>query len=488
MARVAFLQLNQYELLGLESIAAMLASRGHQVRLFIPGFSRDPLAELSRFQPQVVGLGLSTVERNEALAWAPVLQKRLGAKVILGGIDPTFTPELALAPGVDAVCRGEAEYTLAELVERVEAGEDFADLPGLALAREGQLQQNPVRPLISDLDTLPFPDKDLYLDRYDYFREYPTRFFMASRGCPHHCTYCANPGLRAIYPNPQDYVRFKSPSYLLAEIKTTLKKYPARNIAFHDDLFTYKTSWLKEFLGPYRREIGLPFSCAARIDAMTEEKARTLAEGGCYTCWYGLESANEKNREQTLERKISNSSIRRGAEFLHRQGILTQSYNIMNLPGESFEDGLSTLRFNLELKNDFVVASLFQPFPGTAIAKKLAAEGKLEDPAQLSGREKMSYFAFSPFRQAETDRMVNLQKFFSLVLRFPGLLPLIPRLCSLPPNPIFDILFLLSFALDYAKSHRLHWWEVAYFNLRHLRTTYFKRNRLPEDLRLTIDD
>ena len=395
MARLVFLQLNEYELHGPESISALLSAHGHKTRLVAAGLERDPMAVIADFEPSVVGIGLTTVEREEALAWARAIKKRTAAAVLLGGIDPTFRPELALEPGVDAVVRGEAELTLLELMDRVERGEDFSDLPNLAVNRGGELIENPIRPLLENLDDLPFPDKELYLGPYKYYRSYPTRFFMASRGCPHNCNYCANRGLRKLYPNPECYVRFKSPRYLAEEIRLTISRHPARTIGFNDDLFTHRLSWLEEFLPLYKKTIGKPFFCCARIDQMDDEKARLLAECGCYACFYGLETANPKTRELMLGRRMDNEQIKQGVTALHRRGIKTQSYNMLNLPGETLEDGLATLRFNLELKNDFVVASLFQPFVGTELAERLVAEGRIDHLERLSNRETLSYFAFS---------------------------------------------------------------------------------------------
>ncbi|MFO8057328.1 MAG: radical SAM protein [bacterium] len=481
MARLIFFQLNHYELHGPESISSVLSEHGHQTRLVVPGLERDPLHAIEAEKPDVIGIGHTTAERQEALAWARLFKKRTSARVVLGGVDPTFQPELARDPAVDAVVRGEAEFPLLEIMDRAEENKDLSDIESVAWSENGELRMSPVRPLVCDLDRLPFPDKDLYLGQYRYFRSYPIKFFMASRGCPHGCTYCANKGLRKLYPNPADYVRFKSPTYLAEEIKSVLAKYPARTVGFNDDLFTHDPDWLSEFLPRYKDEIGLPFFCTARIDTMTDEKARLLSEGGCYTCWYGLESAGEATRQAVLGRKMKNQDIREGTRILHEHGILTQSYNMLNIPGESVDDALETLRFNIELQNDFVVASLFQPFPGTELTRRLIEDGKLEDPDSYHGREALSYFAFSPFQQRDTRLHENLQKLFILGHRHPRLVPLIKKVLSLPKNPLFDILFLGSFAIDYGRSHRLRPWEVVHYNLRHLWTTYLARNRkVPE--------
>jgi len=477
MARLLFLQLNDFELHGPQSIAAVATGRGHTVSLLIPSFERKPWPAIQAFQPQVVGFSLATVERSEALEWAAAVKKRTRALVVLGGVDPTFRPELVDHPAVDLVCRGEGEFAVAELLDALDRGEDYTRISGFWAKPAGGRRENPVRPLIEDLDTLPFPDKSLYLERYPQFRDYPIKFFLAGRGCPYGCTYCANHGLRELYPNRSRYVRFKSPGYLLAEMRRALTRYPARTIGFNDDLFTYNEAWMAEFLEGYRREIGLPFFCAGRVDTMTETKARLLKESGCYSLWYGLESANEETRRKVLNRKMSNEVIRRGTALLKGQGLQTQSYNMLNIPGEGLEDGLATLRFNRELKNDFVVASLFQPFPGTELARELAASGRIQSLEEYASREKLSYFAFSPLEQPEQRELVNLQKLFLLGHWFPGLEGLIRRLVRLPPNPLFDIIFLVCFALDYGRSHRLRLSEVARYHLRHLRTTYLRRKR-----------
>ncbi len=122
MARILFLQLNYYELHGPQSIAAVAESHGHQCALIVPGFESDPIGEIRKFGPDVVGIGHTTVEREDALLWAKAIKNKLGCKVILGGIDPTFFPKLAMEDGVDLVCMGEGEMTVLEILDRIDAG------------------------------------------------------------------------------------------------------------------------------------------------------------------------------------------------------------------------------------------------------------------------------------------------------------------------------------------------------------------------------
>jgi anaerobic magnesium-protoporphyrin IX monomethyl ester cyclase len=474
MAKLLFIQLNEYELHGIEAIAGELKKRGHLVRLLIPFFEKDPFGKIESFAPDLVGFPVVSVERGEALAWAAAIKSRVKTLVLLGGVDPTFFPEVIEHESVDLVSRGESENALVSLMDALDQKQDYTGIANLWVKKDGKVFQNPIGGLVEDLDSLSAPDKEIYFSDYPYYRNYPIKFFIASRGCPYSCSYCANKGLRELYPNRSSYLRFKSPERLLEEIKQVAAKYPCRTVGFNDDLFSYNKKWLERFLPAYKKEVGAPFFCAGRIDLINDETARLLKEGGCYALFYGLESANPGHREQILNRKMSNDQIRSGVETLHRAGIITQSYNILNYPGETFQDGLATLDFNRELKNDFAVSSLFQPFPGTELAKKdpAAATG---GPGSGGGAKKLSYFAFSPVRQDDSKRLENLHKLFICGFRSALMRPLLPLLSRLPKNPLFDILFLFRFGLDYGRLHRLRFWETIRYNISHIRTTYFQR-------------
>ena len=481
MARILFIQLNEYELHGLEALAGELKKHGHAVRLLVRYFEKTPLREIEKFSPDIIGFPVVSSEREEVLAWARAIKSRFHPLIVLGGIDPTFFPELIAHEAVDIVCRGEAELAMAKLLDALDRKADYSGIENLWVKIGGEVHRNPVGPLVEELSQLAAPDKEIYYEPYRYFRNYPIKYFMASRGCPFSCTYCANQGLRELYPNRSSYLRLKTPSALLAEIKAVVHKYPVRTIGFNDDHFSHDLNWLSEFLPAYRKEVGIPFFCAGRIDQLNEDKVKALKQGGCYSLWYGLESANPEHRAEILGRKMSNQAIEAGMELLHRHGIITQSYNILNYPGETFQDALETLDYNLKLKNNFVVSSLFQPFPGTELARQAGLSGKGKNGKPVPSVA-LNYFAYSPFRQKDSAKIEKLHKLFIAAFRCRLIRRLLPLLARLPSNPLFDIIFLLSFGVDYSRVHRLTYWETISYNIGHIRTTYLQRKaRVPEN-------
>jgi len=475
MAKIVFVQLNEYELHGLEALSAELKKRGHQTKLVIPFFEKTPLKEIADFSPDLVGFSVASVEREQALVWAKAVKRHIGVPIIFGGIDPTFFPEVINDASVDMVMRGEAEQSLSGLMDALDANEDYTGIANLWVKRDGKIYQNPVGALIEDLDTLPFPDKELYFSRYRYFQEFPIKVFLAGRGCPFACNYCANSGLRELYPNRHRYSRFKSAGYLIEELKQALARYPARTVGFSDDLFCYDQKWMEQFLPRYGKEIGIPFFCTARIDLMTDDKARLLKEANCYSVWYGLESASADDRARILNRKMSDEQIARGVEILHKYGLRVQAYSMLNYPGDSFEKALATLDFNRRVKNDFVVSALFQPFPGIKLRVQKDESNTREQNAGKAKKSGFNFFAYSPFKQKDTKKIETLHKLFILGFHSRLVFKLIPFLVKLPKNPLFDIIFLISFAWQYTKVHRLSGWETIKYNLKHTRTTYFRR-------------
>ena len=171
----------QQEMGGIQCLSAFLKRAGHETALvndpklfhnpwiqypWLAKFfddSGDILRKVLEHQPDLIAFSVVTDEYLWALSWAQKIKARSNIPVVFGNVHPTFHPDLVLPERcVDYVIRGEGEHTLLELVEALEKKRAIEDVPGLGYKRGDQTCLNPMRPLIENLDSLPFPDKDLY--------------------------------------------------------------------------------------------------------------------------------------------------------------------------------------------------------------------------------------------------------------------------------------------------------------------------------------
>lgn len=470
MARLLFLQNIEYEFLGPMYIAAHARAHGHEVRLCLGDKAEDFDALIASFRPDLLGFSIMTGSHRWAVGIARELKRRHGVSSLFGGAHPTFFPEFIREAGVELLVRGEGEEAVTEILDRIDAGRDYSDVANLVFKRpDGSVVDNPVRRLARDLDEYPFPDRTLY-DALDGRIDRGVRNVITSRGCPFHCTFCFEDAMRELYDGKGKYVRIRDIDRVLAELRELKATTDVRTIYFADDVFGMSRKWLYEFLPRYRVEIGLPFICLLRADiiAADPEYAGRLAEGGCATVFFGIESGNERTRNEILGKKLGNDEIRVAARRLHDAGIPFRTYNIVGLPGESLDDAYETLKLNIEIGADYPWCSVFMPFPGTALTR-FAFDRGLLDPAFEFDSLSKSFFTGSPLRLPDIDRITNLQKFFQTAVLWPWLLPLVRQLVRLPPNRLFDAWFGLIYFVVYLRSEKKRFLGTLRFALRNYR-------------------
>lgn len=437
MARVIFLQRIWHEYGAPEIIAAVLRKYGHTVDLFIEQGS-GPL--LDKIRPDdIVVFSTMTGEHHWALRVAAEIKERTNVLAVFGGPHPTYFPDIINHPAVDIACRGEGEFAMLDLANARDKGEDFSDIPNLLVKQGNKIKENEVRPLISNLDSLPFPDRGIYY-KYRLITESPLKTFMAGRGCPFSCSFCFNEKLRLIYSNKGSYVRLRSPRNLINEIKETEAKYGLSSIYFVDDLFVFNLGWLKEFSPIYKKEIKKPFVCSAHVNTLNEEAISLLKDSGCYAVSFGIETGNEKLRSELFNKRITNDQIEDVGRLLKKYKLKSLSFNIIGFPGETAEDALETIRLNIKIGVDYPRCSILTPYPGTRIAEHFKEKIKVEDIRSTSQQLKISFEVPNP------KELYNLHSFFQTAVIFPWSLWLIKKLVRFPPNILFRI-----------------WWAIIYF-------------------------
>lgn len=411
---------------GVRSLQASLKAAGHTVRLVLFPGSIGLLQEDGSFVyrypdhivdaalklaagSDLVGVSFFTNYFDRAAQLTTAVKDRLGLPVIWGGIHATIRPEEAL-DHADFVCRGEGETALDELLGALASGGATDAIPGVWTRRDGRIVDNGLRPLIADLDALPFfdftgvdqyvhaPDADRIvplsadvlahaLPRVPYrngrlLRVYRT---MTDRGCPHGCAYCNVPTVKALFAGGgTPYFRNRSVDHVMAELREITARYPfIEGIQLFDDtFFSRKMDWLTAFAASYKKDIGLPLFCQASPTTLAADKLDLLIDAGLCYVEMGIQSGSPKIKK-LFRRSESEDKVLAGARLLHeRRGkLLTPDYHvIIDSPWETEEDLLDTVRLLAKLPKPFglAIASLVY-FPETELYRLAKAEGRIHN-------------------------------------------------------------------------------------------------------------
>jgi len=235
-------------------------------------------------------------------------------------------------------------------------------------------------------------------------------------------------------------------------------------VLFEDDLFGADRVWLSDFVRLYRDHVRLPFICFLRADMIDGQLVRDLKEANCINVVFGVESGDERLRNDVLGKHLTDDQIFFAGRMLRKHGVNFCTTNILGLPGETLEQAVSTIRMNLRLRPTFIWCSVFQPYPRTKLGNQLLASGAvtLEELEQIDA----NYHNLSVLQQPDIHRSVNLHKLIYIVFAFPWLLSAAVKLSALPPNPLFKLLHRLSFLEIYARRWNISLWRAAQEGIR----------------------
>lgn len=358
--------------IGLLYLATMLKNASINVFICDEHVHDNVQKMITEVNPDIIGITVT----SPLLPRATQITKKaksLGIKVILGGPHISALPKESLADtGADVAVIGEGEYTLLELCQQ----SDWKKIKGIALQTNNTISLNPPRQAISDLDALPFIQRDLVaLEKYKYDTELgfilqpnETMFrIFATRGCPYHCTTCASHNIFG------HQYRNRSPQNIIEEIKEIISKWNVKNFTFIDDDFTLNKSFLHEFCSLLIAEkIQIQWVCLARIGI--ESKTFTLMKkAGCQMIGFGVESGSNKILEG-INKQITTQDAIHTFHKANKIGIKTRTFFIVGLPGETNEDFKESIQLAYKLKPTFLWAAIFLPLPGSILFKKLSKQ------------------------------------------------------------------------------------------------------------------
>ena len=402
-------------------LSAVAKAAGHQTELLHITRPLSPArfaAALERRSYDVLAFSSLSPLFGYVRRFAPAAKAVRDRPAIYGGVHPTLDPEGSLAvEGVDMVCVGEGEGALVEVLQALENGRPVGQIRNIWSRQNGKVTRNPLRGLVEDLDSLPFPDYALF----DLPRLFSTRegvaTMTASRGCPFHCSYCSNHKMRALYPNPGKYVRFKSVGRTIDEARFLLSICDrCRHFDFSDDIFILNKDWLEAFAEAFPREVGCAFVCNAMVRFLDEERIRLLRRAGCTLVTIGLESGSERLRRDVLKRPdMTNEMILEAARLLRKHGIRLATYNMIGLPTETVEEAFETIELNAKLRPTKINEFICQPYPNTELYEKSVRWGLFNGSTLLPNNWRKTTVLKQD--QFPPEQVVFLNRYFKVLVR-----------------------------------------------------------------------
>ncbi|MBF0178846.1 MAG: B12-binding domain-containing radical SAM protein [Magnetococcales bacterium] len=437
------------EPLGVMLLGAIARQHGHQARLV--ALSRHRLSGMLReFDPDVVAYSAMTPDEH-LIAQADAVVRRhaqwRGKKVfrILGGPHATFFPEVLGKLDLDAVCIGEGDLLLPRLLAALENDRPLEGIPNLLLPGQGDC----VKELPQDLDAIPFPDRTLLYQADPDLQAQGIRSFLSQRGCPHRCTYCFNHAYNMLFKGPgHKLLRRRSVDNLIAELREVKDRFPTmRFVRFADDVFVLRQdAWLEEFVVRYPREVGVPFYCLIRCNALTDEVGRILQQAGCRSISMSIESGSEEVRNKVLHRKMNDDMVRGAFAIARKYRLNAYANTILGIPGTTLADDYRSFLFAREVAPAFPTFSIFSPFPKTPLTNHAIAIGALDpqvDYATITSYESSALTSYSPEEKRQQTNLLYLSQIFCLVPGF--MLHALPWLLKLPLSRFYRLLYSLSY-------------------------------------------
>jgi len=369
--------------LSLCSLAAYLKQQGWRCGILDLDFHNQisPLLEeqIRALRPGVLGISAYTTNIARAARVAGIAKGVDPAIVtVIGGFHASALPARTMEefPDFDLLVAGEGERTMDAWMRARRQGQGPQGINGLAWrADDGRLVMESPRPLIEDLDSLPFPDRSLlpvteYIpDPGNYFR-LPTTGILYSRGCPFQCAYCS----KAVFGNR---IRYRSEANFLAEVRELTERYGIRDFRLEDEGPTLNTAKMVSLCRAILSAgLHITWNCFSRVDTVDEDALRAMRDAGCYHVTYGVESS----LPETLRRINKKIDLNQAVEIVRttmRLGIECKVNFILGFPWEGLEDVRSVVRFAKALSPDLATFNLFKPFPGSVLYDELDRSGRL---------------------------------------------------------------------------------------------------------------
>lgn len=396
--------------MGIQLLAAILEQRQHEVVLLDANAAKNRMSteqlidRVTRLQPDIIGITLLTPMIREAYRLAKELKKK-GFILLAGGPHASLMPEEAIHHGFDAAVIGEGESAIDEAIQALLGKIPKGNVLGWSYrGDDGTIITTESRPLIKDLDTIPFPARHLIdVNHYGGTADGLLHSnLFSSRGCSAKCSFCSGQLFGKKF-------RFRSAKSMVDEIDYLNRTYGTTEFHFEDDAMTLHKRRLHEFCALLQeRHLSVRWSLMTRIDAVDETLLKTIQQAGCYQIDYGVESGDP----ETLKKMHKPHTVEMAKKIIPltaKVGINPFVFFILGFPWEN----VSTLDNTLQLMRDIsphvsnfhpAVASILIPFPDTEIYRDYKDQYGFENwwlsddkNYDVMVPEKLSYYEYKIF-------------------------------------------------------------------------------------------
>jgi anaerobic magnesium-protoporphyrin IX monomethyl ester cyclase len=332
---------------------------------------------------------------------------------------------------VDAVIRGEFEYTAADLARALQADDDpsmarlsspesgsgnsLKSVLGLTYRdADGDMHVNPDRPLFEPLDRMPFPARDIVKGgdyrAGIYSGGHPTAM-VSSRGCPYRCTFCLWPDI--LYGHK---FRARSAENVVNEIEEAVRVYGHDEIYFDDDTFTIDRQRVLDICRLIRErglEKEVEWIAQCRVDTVDREMLEAMKGANCGYILFGVESGSPQMLKK-MKKGITLDKVRQAFELTRELGIKTQAFFLFGMPGETQETIRETIEFAKEINASSTQFAVAIPHPGTALYEECQANGWLtsEDWADYTSESSLIETPWLTAQEVEEARVRAYREYY----------------------------------------------------------------------------
>lgn len=365
--------------LGLAYLGAVAQKEGHEVNVIdcqAEHLTYDLFRQrISQVNPDVIGVTATTLLYKSAMQLINIAKEvHPQAVTILGGSHGTFWDENALKeyPSLDVVVRREGEVTFVELLRKLQIGDSLTDVLGITFrTKDGTTVRTEDRPLIQDLDSLPFPAHDL-LPLENLKRMGKILFpLITSRGCVFWCDFCSTVRMFG-----RGY-RWRSAKNVVDEMQLIHDKYGVDQVTFYDDAFTVDRKRVFDICQElHDRKLDLIWDCGTRVDLVDREMLKTMHDSGCIAVWMGVESGSEAILG-AMNKKIKLDQTLKAFKTAQEVGLMTIANVVLGFPGETEQTAKETIRFVKKVNPEDVGFYVATPYPGTPMAESVTKNGWL---------------------------------------------------------------------------------------------------------------